>query len=84
MPGSKKKNSVPRAEAVSPAKPRFDPRKHEGPLPTPCTGVCVMDGRTGFCQGCLRTIEEIAEWGSASEARKRQVWIMLEQRRAVE
>ena len=64
------------------SKPPFDPRTHEGPLPTPCTGVCVMDAQTGFCKGCLRTIEEIVEWGAASESRKRQVWIELDRRRA--
>ncbi len=63
------------------SKPAFDPRTHQGPLPTPCTGVCVMNAQTGFCQGCLRSIDEIADWGLASESRKRQIWIALEQRR---
>jgi predicted Fe-S protein YdhL (DUF1289 family) len=40
-----------------------------------------MDAQTGFCRGCLRSIDEIADWGLASESRKRQVWIALEQRR---
>ena len=66
------------------SKPPFDPCTHEGPLPTPCTGVCVMDAQTGFCKGCLRTIEEIVEWGAASESRKRQVWIELDRRRAAQ
>ena len=65
-------------------KPPFDPISHEGPMPTPCTGVCVMDQQTSLCKGCLRTIDEIAEWSVASESRKRQVWIALEQRHAAQ
>lgn len=33
---------------------------------TPCIGVCVLDA-AGFCQGCHRSIDEIARWGSLSE-----------------
>ena len=39
---------------------------------SPCTGVCQLDWRS-VCRGCGRTIEEIAEWGAASEARRRQI-----------
>jgi len=39
---------------------------------SPCTGVCQLDGRS-VCRGCGRTLEEIAEWGAASEARQRQI-----------
>jgi hypothetical protein len=31
-------------------------------LPSPCIGVCVLDPETGFCRGCLRTVEEIGAW----------------------
>ncbi|MFM8465639.1 MAG: DUF1289 domain-containing protein [Burkholderiaceae bacterium] len=61
----------------------FNPETHAGPLPTPCIGVCVMHEQTKRCTGCLRTIEEIVDWGMASEERKRQIWIALERRRAV-
>jgi len=81
MPGSLTSSSARNAEPVTELAPPFDPRTHEGRLPTPCTGVCVMDEQTGFCKGCLRTIEEIADWCIASESRKREVWIALEQRR---
>lgn len=59
----------------------FDPRTHAGPLPSPCTGVCQMDEASGYCRGCLRTITEIVEWGTASDARKREVWLALAGRR---
>jgi predicted Fe-S protein YdhL (DUF1289 family) len=42
-----------------------------------------MHEQTKRCTGCLRTIEEIVDWGMASEERKRQIWIALERRRAV-
>ena len=32
---------------------------------TPCVNICVMDGETGWCLGCGRTIDEIAGWGEA-------------------
>lgn len=37
----------------------------------PCILVCSMDMATGFCFGCGRTRDEIAEWiGMSSEARR--------------
>jgi predicted Fe-S protein YdhL (DUF1289 family) len=36
-----------------------------------------MDPRTGWCVGCLRTIEEIATWGSMGEARRAEVMAAL-------
>lgn len=33
------------------------------PAPSPCTGVCRIDESSGFCIGCLRTLDEIGRWG---------------------
>jgi uncharacterized protein len=61
-----------------------------GPLPgmetekspaSPCLGICLMDPRTRTCRGCLRTIEEIAGWYTASNAEKRAILKRLEARR---
>lgn len=41
-----------------------------------------MNETTGFCDGCLRTIDEIAAWGSLSDLAKRAVWKRLHLRRA--
>jgi len=41
-----------------------------------------MDVASGYCEGCYRTIEEIAEWGMMSDDRKRRVWQALRQRQA--
>lgn len=52
----------------------------EGSVPSPCISVCRMDAATGWCEGCLRTLDEIAAWGSASDADKRGVWQELVKR----
>jgi len=49
---------------------------------SPCIDVCSIDPRTGWCEGCLRTIDEIAAWGVLNNAQKREVWKLLPQRRA--
>ncbi len=48
---------------------------------SPCIDVCAIDPRTGWCQGCLRTIDEIAAWGALDEATKREVLRSLPARR---
>jgi uncharacterized protein len=50
-------------------------------VPSPCTSVCRMDARTGFCEGCLRTIDEIIAWSTMADDQKRAVWDMLDERR---
>ena len=32
-------------------------------IATPCIKVCIVDGRSGLCVGCLRSLEEISAWG---------------------
>lgn len=49
-------------------------------LPSPCVSVCRMDAVTGLCEGCLRTIDEIATWGMLDDAGKRAVWLKIEHR----
>ena len=50
-------------------------------VPSPCISVCRMDEATGWCEGCLRTIDEIAAWSTLDEAARRAVWVELAQRR---
>ena len=54
----------------------------ETTVASPCTSVCRMDARTGWCEGCLRTLDEIAAWSGLGDADKRRVWLLLDQRRA--
>jgi len=39
-----------------------------------------MDEASGLCEGCLRTLDEIAAWGMLDKAGKRAVWMKIEQR----
>lgn len=52
------------------------------PVPSPCISVCRMDTRTGLCEGCYRTIEEIARWSALPDAERRAVWRAIGERRA--
>ena len=49
-------------------------------IPSPCSSVCTMDTTTGWCQGCLRTIDEITQWAGMDDDRKRDVWARIGQR----
>ncbi len=60
----------------------FDPTYHEGPLPSPCVGICQMDRKSGLCLGCQRTLQEITDWSVAPESKKRAVWEAIIHRRA--
>ena len=41
-----------------------------------------MDPARGVCLGCCRTLDEIAGWGSMSDADREQVMAVLEARRS--
>lgn len=43
-----------------------------------------MDADTGLCEGCLRTIDEIARWSQMTDDQKRAVWEQLALRRATQ
>ncbi len=49
---------------------------------SPCISVCRMDESGGLCVGCLRTLDEIARWGTADAVFKRAVWRNIELRLA--
>ncbi len=58
-------------------------------IPSPCVSVCKMDPARGsradrdaggLCVGCLRTIDEIVEWGTASDARRRAILLAIDRR----
>jgi prolyl-tRNA editing enzyme YbaK/EbsC (Cys-tRNA(Pro) deacylase)/predicted Fe-S protein YdhL (DUF1289 family) len=48
---------------------------------SPCVNVCRMDAQGVVCEGCLRTIEEIAGWSRLDDHGRRQVLERLAQRR---
>ena len=54
----------------------------ESAVLSPCINVCRMDASTGWCEGCLRTIDEIAGWSLFDDDAKRAVWDAIEIRHA--
>lgn len=48
---------------------------------SPCADVCRMNPASGFCDGCLRTIDEIAGWSQADDDTRRAVLERVAQRR---
>lgn len=49
-------------------------------MPSPCVSVCRMEPASGLCEGCLRTLDEIACWSTLPDAGKRAVWTLIGQR----
>lgn len=50
-------------------------------VPSPCISVCRMEAATGLCEGCLRSLDEIAAWAVLDDVDKRAVWRALDARR---
>ena len=52
------------------------------PVPSPCIKVCVLDPHSGLCQGCHRSLREIAAWGSMADAARDAIMADLPARAA--
>jgi predicted Fe-S protein YdhL (DUF1289 family) len=60
--------------------------ERDEPVESPCISICKMDPRAGtdadraaggLCVGCMRTLDEIVEWGGASDTRKRAILVAV-------
>lgn len=51
-------------------------------IPSPCINLCRMSPQSGYCEGCLRSIAEITEWGRADDSRKRAILREVARRKA--
>ena len=51
-------------------------------VPSPCIDLCRMDAASGLCEGCLRTLDEVAGWAAATDEAKRLILAAIVQRRA--
>lgn len=40
------------------------------PIPSPCVKLCLLDDVSGLCQGCGRSLDEIARWSSLTEEQR--------------
>ncbi|HXD40240.1 MAG TPA: DUF1289 domain-containing protein [Ramlibacter sp.] len=52
----------------------------EADVPSPCVSVCRVDPATQWCDGCFRTLEEIAAWSRMDDDGKREVWRTIGER----
>lgn len=50
------------------------------PISSPCVKLCIVDGESGLCLGCHRTLAEVARWGAFSEPERRAVMAELADR----
>ena len=40
---------------------------------SPCVNTCRINRRSGWCEGCRRTVDEITRWPIASDAERRAI-----------
>jgi predicted Fe-S protein YdhL (DUF1289 family) len=52
------------------------------PIATPCVKICVIDGESGLCLGCQRTLSEVAAWARFSDAERSEIMAGLSARRS--
>ena len=51
-------------------------------IATPCIKVCIVDGASGLCLGCWRTLSEIGGWSGLSDADRARIMAELPGREA--
>ena len=54
----------------------------EDEVESPCIRNCTIATRSGFCQGCYRTLREISCWSSYNPLQQRALLAVIEQRKA--
>jgi predicted Fe-S protein YdhL (DUF1289 family) len=83
-------NGSERTAATKPAADRLarEKRREErrrllasGPA-SPCISVCQMDNKTGYCIGCLRTIDEIRDWIISTPDERHLILARIAERKA--
>lgn len=60
--------------------PRTAPVGPPRPIATPCVKVCAVDGASGYCLGCRRTLPEIAGWARLTDAERADIMTALPDR----
>jgi uncharacterized protein len=51
-------------------------------IESPCINVCMVDGESGLCLGCHRTLAEIGRWSGFAPAERRRIMETLPARRS--
>ncbi len=49
-------------------------------ITTPCVKVCIVDGASGLCLGCWRTLVEIGGWSGFTDAERARIMAALPER----
>jgi uncharacterized protein len=57
------------------------PVPRAGGVRSPCASVCRLSTATDLCEGCYRTIDEIAAWSTMTDPQRLDVWRLLRARR---
>jgi uncharacterized protein len=60
--------------------PMSAPARPPRPISTPCVKVCAVDGASGYCLGCRRTLPEIAGWARLSDEERAAIMAALPDR----
>jgi len=63
--------------AFGPALPSAKPST----VKSPCVQVCIVDGPSGLCLGCFRSLSEISSWSQMSEDERQVIMNGLQGRR---
>ena len=50
-------------------------------IPSPCINVCRIDGDSGLCTGCYRTLDEITVWSRLDDRGRTTVLARVAERR---
>ena len=53
-------------------------------IASPCNDICTTDAKSGFCIGCRRTSNEIANWLSYSDDKKKKILKDLKSRNNID
>jgi predicted Fe-S protein YdhL (DUF1289 family) len=52
-------------------------------IATPCIKVCIVDGESGLCLGCYRSLREIAAWATLPASEREAIMAELADRRSL-
>ena len=52
------------------------------PIATPCIKLCIVDGESGLCMGCFRSLPEVGRWSRMSPGERAAIMSGLTGRRA--
>ena len=72
--------TVASASAVPMLDPSFIRSAPRPVIESPCTRVCTLDPVSGLCLGCGRSLAEIARWPQMSDAERKRLLAVLDER----